>query len=135
MKPDELLKSKLGQDPENRRRILAALGSLGAVTPAEREQVSASPLVRKPPLKPGRQRGMGVVITITAYRRKLLDDDNLVAGAKALRDAIATSLGVDDADTRLKWEYRQHTTEGAEGTLVTISRVCLKSSSKSSKSS
>lgn len=128
MKPDELLKSKLGQDPENRRRILAALGSLGAVTPAEREQVSASALVRKPLAKPGRQRGMGVVITITSYRRKLLDDDNLVAGAKALRDAIATSLGVDDADLRLKWEYRQHTTDGAEGTLVTISRVCAKCS-------
>lgn len=47
------------------------------------------------------------VVTITRIAPRRLDDDNLVGGAKALRDGIADRLGVDDADPRVMWRYAQ----------------------------
>lgn len=47
------------------------------------------------------------VVTITRIAPRRLDDDNLVGGAKALRDGIADRLGVDDADPRVTWRYAQ----------------------------
>lgn len=48
-----------------------------------------------------------VVVTILACRNRLIDDDNLAAGFKPLRDAIAETLGIDDSDPRVRWEPRQ----------------------------
>jgi hypothetical protein len=62
----------------------------------------------------------GVVISMVGHRRQLLDDDNFVGACKHLRDAIAASLGMDDADPRLRWEYGQFETRGAEGVVVKI---------------
>lgn len=47
-----------------------------------------------------------------------MDDDNIVAGCKELRDAIAAALGrTGDADRDgLIWEYRQE--QGQPGTRV-----------------
>lgn len=39
---------------------------------------------------------------------------------KPLTDAIAASLGVDDADPRLSWEYGQQQTRGEEGVFVKV---------------
>lgn len=61
-----------------------------------------------------------VVVSIVSFRRIRLDDDNLVGGCKALRDAIAKSLGLDDGDKRIWWEYSQHIGDGQRGTLVKI---------------
>ena len=61
-----------------------------------------------------------VVVCLVGHRRRLLDDDNFVGACKHLRDAIAASLGLDDGDPRLRWEYGQHETRGAEGVAVTI---------------
>ena len=36
-----------------------------------------------------------------------MDDDNLVAGFKSLRDGIADRLGIDDGDRRVTWSYAQ----------------------------
>lgn len=36
-----------------------------------------------------------------------LDNDNLAAGLKWIRDGIAAAYGVDDSDPRWEWEYRQ----------------------------
>jgi hypothetical protein len=58
-------------------------------------------------------------VVIISLRSRTIDDDNLVAGAKALRDAIAGYLGQDDAD--ISWEYHQEVTKGQEGTIVKIS--------------
>jgi Holliday junction resolvase RusA-like endonuclease len=58
-------------------------------------------------------------VVIISLRTRTIDDDNLVAGAKALRDAIAGYLGQDDAD--ISWEYHQEVTKGQEGTIVKIS--------------
>lgn len=126
MKYEDLLKTKVAQDPINRAAITAAIGSVGALAPGQRKQVSVSALDRTAPPRHRSKKRLGLCITITSYRRRLTDDDNssVSAGsAKNLRDAIATSLGIDDGDSRLKWEYRQQQTAGAEGTLVTISRI------------
>jgi hypothetical protein len=64
-----------------------------------------------------------ILVEIIRFGRKELDYDNYVAGAKPLRDSIATSLGVDDADKRIRWQYSQIVTEGSIGTLVRIERI------------
>lgn len=64
-----------------------------------------------------------MVISLVGHRRRKLDDDNFVGACKHLRDAIAASLGIDDGDPRLRWEYSQHETAGAEGVMVKIERV------------
>lgn len=70
----------------------------------------------------GSEKGVAVSITVVAFRRRLLDAHDAVAYAcKPLTDAIAESLGVDDADRRLHWEYHQLKTTGPEGTIVLIS--------------
>jgi len=54
----------------------------------------------------GQQSGpQGVAVCITVYRPRLIDDDNFIGGCKYLRDAIAQSLGLDDA--KIEWEYHQ----------------------------
>jgi len=59
-------------------------------------------------------------VALVSLRRRLVTDatDNLPTGFKGLRDAVAASLGVDDADSRVAWEYRQVQTSGREGTVV-----------------
>lgn len=61
-----------------------------------------------------------VVISLVSYRRTRLDNDNLAASFKPLQDCIAATLGVDDADERLRWEYGQIETRGQQGTMVKI---------------
>lgn len=48
-----------------------------------------------------------VVVTITRLAPRKLDDDNCIAGCKAVRDEVAKFLGVDDADPRVTWRYAQ----------------------------
>jgi hypothetical protein len=36
-----------------------------------------------------------------------MDDDNLAAGFKAIRDGVSDWLDVDDGDGRLTWKYSQ----------------------------
>lgn len=79
-----------------------------------------------PPLDRGRKtrqgsKGCVVVCIVGLRRRRPLDSDNFIAGAKPLRDVIASSLCVDDADSRVSWEYGQVRTTGPEGTVVLIS--------------
>ena len=64
--------------------------------------------------------GMGYRISLIAMLRRTLDSDNLVGSQKPLRDAIAATLGLDDADPRLNWEYAQVKTTGQEGVIVKI---------------
>lgn len=51
-----------------------------------------------------------------------MDDDNAIAGLKPLRDAIARMFGLDDADSRIRFEYGQCRTDGDEGTIVKLQR-------------
>lgn len=64
-----------------------------------------------------------LAVTFVAFVRRLRDDDNLTGGLKFLRDSVAHSLGIDDADPRVIWQCRQVETRGAEGTLVRIEEI------------
>lgn len=95
----------------------AALGGLPAAV-RERDDVS------KPPRSHADEKsGTGcLVVSITQFRKRLLDSDNLIFGCKWCRDSIAASLGIDDGDKRLIWEYAQQRTDGSEGVIVKIER-------------
>lgn len=62
-------------------------------------------------------------IAIISFRRRRLDDDNFSGGAKALRDAVARWLEIDDGDSRLAWEYHQVIGNGTEQTCVKIDKL------------
>jgi hypothetical protein len=36
-----------------------------------------------------------------------MDDDNLTSALKAIRDQIASLIGVDDGDHSIEWRYEQ----------------------------
>lgn len=46
-------------------------------------------------------------VTLERISPRPLDDDNCVAGFKPMRDEIASWLGLDDADPRVEFSYRQ----------------------------
>ncbi len=113
---DELRKTKVGALPINQ-----PLYALDPSQDHKRERHPLSTLVEIQKNEFRRQTSVGFCVTIVSFRHFEVDDDNLGAGAKSLRDAIAASLGVDDRDKRLWWEIRQVLTRGAEGSLVEIS--------------
>lgn len=91
--------------------------------PVTQPQHPPAPALGRP--GPGAQAGRqssGFRVTLTSYRRRPLDRDNLVGGLKPLRDAIARTLGHDDSDEVIEWEYHQLKTSGAPGTAVRIER-------------
>lgn len=46
-------------------------------------------------------------VRITRISSRTMDGDNLQFAAKTLRDAIASWVGLDDADKRIRWSYNQ----------------------------
>ena len=51
-------------------------------------------------------------VTLTRIGSRLLDDDNLRGALKAVRDAVAGWLGLDDGPrSPITWSYRQETTK------------------------
>lgn len=56
-----------------------------------------------------RKAALPCVVTITRIGKRMMDDDNVRAACKSIRDGIALRLGVDDADPRVTWRYRQET--------------------------
>jgi hypothetical protein len=51
------------------------------------------------------------MVTITRFGKRPMDEDNLAAGCKAIRDQVAAELGVDDAEHHghVSWQYKQTT--------------------------
>lgn len=92
-----------------------ALGGLPAAQPKYRGPRAAPPENGLQTVWP-----RSVVVSLVCCRRRLLDDDNLSGGCKALRDAIAASLGIDDGDKRIRFEYHQVITTGRPGVIVKI---------------
>lgn len=132
----DFLKTKAGQNPENRKRLEEAARALGSTTYSDckvtalagldnpkREHPSVQALAGSTPAKARRKTSVVICVEIVRYGVRALDEDNLIAGAKPLRDAIARSLGVDDADKRIRWRYSQVLTECSTGTLVRIERL------------
>lgn len=62
--------------------------------------VLQSRLGARPPRPP-------LAVTITRVAPRALDTDNLVASAKAVRDAVAKWLRIDDADPSVEYCYAQ----------------------------
>lgn len=60
-----------------------------------------------------------------SFRRpgRPLDDDNLRAGCKAVRDAIAAWFGLDDGERWIVWDYSQLETRGRVGLAVKIEAI------------
>jgi hypothetical protein len=50
---------------------------------------------------------MPLVVTITRIGPRKLDDDNLAAACKYVRDQIAKEVGVDDGSDQYTWMYKQ----------------------------
>lgn len=87
---------------------------------------------KQPPVSPldrgvqKRQKGKGsveIIATLVSCRSRELDDDGNVAALKPLRDAIAETLGLDDADKRIRFEYGQVESKSEPGVLVKITRI------------
>lgn len=93
---------------------------MGAMETVKQERSERPPLDNP---RAQRKKGKGIVacvVTLIAVRRRESDDDNNIASLKPLRDAIADTLGIDDGDGRLRWEYGQTESRGAEGVIVKI---------------
>jgi hypothetical protein len=69
------------------------------------------------------EKGVEIVVTFTAHRKRLLDKDNNTASFKPLQDALARDIGLDDGDSRFNWQYSQIKTEGREGVVVTVEKL------------
>jgi hypothetical protein len=55
----------------------------------------------------GRKVQLPCRVKLTRVGPKAMDSDNLAGCFKAIRDAIARRIGVDDGDPRIKFEYDQ----------------------------
>ena len=112
---DDLRKTKTASLPENAHLFMG-----GAEKPlAKRDAPCALDGIRTP-----RQGGAaGVVISLVRFGRRPLDSDNLAGSQKHLRDAIAASLGIDDGDSRIRWECGQIETRGQQGVMVKIENL------------
>jgi hypothetical protein len=111
---------------EQLRQTKAGEAFLNPVRPVETAKRKRGPKAALEPKPPRRNVGKGrvaVIVTLIACRHRLFDDDNSLAGLKPLRDSIARSLGVDDADKRVRWCYGQTRTDGIEGVIVRIENV------------
>jgi len=114
-------------DAKLRRRIETQIAAEDAArVPADLRPVSpavAQPCGRRiatPAHEAQAGRPRRVVVSLIGFRARTLDDDNFVGACKHLRDAIAATLGIDDGDKPIKFQYGQLPTQGREGVLVQI---------------
>lgn len=73
--------------------------------------------------KPGVKGSAGSVvarITFVSLRRRLIDPDALAGSTKFLQDAVCKTIGYDDGDPRVEFEYLQTKTKGKTGVIVKI---------------
>ena len=115
------------RDPKTRAAAIeqdriqnAAYHALGKLAPAKQERHKVQPLDGGGKLRKQSSGGVAVVISLIAFRHREIDDDACIYSLVPLRDAIAASLGLDDADKRIKFQYSQVVTRGNEGVLVAI---------------
>lgn len=67
-------------------------------------------------------------VEFCVYLRRRMDSDNLIGSLKPLRDAIAQSIGIDDGDPRIRWEYAQAQVKHTQGVsvIITVLEGCSK---------
>ena len=109
-KANEKFKSRLQQDAYDFRAV-----------PAKASQpTGAKALVSGHERKKESERGMAIRITFISLRRRLLDPDAIAVSTKYLQDAVCESLGIDDGDRRISFQYEQIKTTGPTGVIVKI---------------
>jgi hypothetical protein len=108
------------QYAEWQRKRAAGVGAVGG---SKREQNTAPALEKDAPAEHSRQAGVEYRVSIISCRYRIQDDDNSEAGNKALRDAIAEWLRIDDGDKRIRFIYGQVLAGHDEGTIVKIERL------------
>lgn len=102
------------------------VGGLVADKPKQNQRRTLEPESKAPQ---GGGRGVGRIsrplirITLIRFGGKAMDSDNFIGGCKPIRDAIAASLGLDDADSWIDWEYSQVRTRGRRGTIVKMEMI------------
>ncbi len=118
----EYAQRRLKQEERTRAKICNENNSsVGAIPNPERKRNTAPALDRGAQTITSRRRSVAIRVSITSVRKRILDNDNLIAGSKWLRDQIAETLGLDDAEgSGLTFEYSQVLTRGTEGTIVRI---------------
>lgn len=72
-----------------------------------------------PPKKRKRKRG-SIIVTLIAHTVRFMDGDNLQNALKAVRDAVADHVGIDDRDPVYLWKYEQMQGPGEKGVIVKI---------------
>lgn len=112
-------------DPTNQRLLEQAVARrpspiVAGLPPAEPKRDSVPALEQKPKRTGSGKSRVVVVVTLIRCGLRELDEVNLKASFKGLQDAIATSLGVDDADRRVLWNFGQCPGRGPRGTIVKI---------------
>lgn len=103
--------------------IARNIGAVGAMETHGPEPAKTSTLDSRPQKQGRGKAGVVYRVSLVAVRKRLLDPDAVAFACKPLTDAIAMTLGLDDADPRLVFEYSQTETKGAEGVLVKIEAV------------
>ena len=68
----------------------------------------------------GRPPELPVTVELTRHGVRLLDDDNLAAAFKSVRDGVADWLGVDDGDARITWVVKQRKAPKHPGTMILV---------------
>lgn len=108
----------ISESTKRRNPHLYSLGGLDSKRPQSDAVQALVGRVQKPASGP---QGVALRITCIAFRKRLLDQHDAVAYSfKPLTDAIAFTLGLDDADKRLQWEYHQILTTGRTGVIVMV---------------
>lgn len=121
----EYMTKRLRDEARARERIInEAISCVGAVPDTERQRDNRQAVGNSVSDEKGREKRLVYRVHIISVRSRLLDGDNLTTGAKFLRDSIAETLGLSDAEgSGIEWEYSQCLTRGEQGTLVTIEQV------------
>lgn len=112
---------------ESTRQRNPALFGVGGLRSPVSQPDKGQALVKKPKRKArGRKSVEGrpvLRITLIACRHTTLDADNSIGGFKQMRDVIADSFQLDDAESTIDWQYSQVKTNGQQGVIVMIERV------------
>jgi hypothetical protein len=114
---------KVSESVRRRNPHLYGGNVVGQLEPKKRKQNKVAALESRPPRVQRGMEGVGILVTFHNHRKHIIDDDNLIGGLKHLRDAVAKSLGVDDGDPVIKFQYNQTETRGREGVIVHIERL------------
>lgn len=114
--PQNVSKSTIARNPH-------LYPAVGAVETYQPKPAAAKALASRQPAFKRRKGRLAVVVTFIAHVHRELDTDNLAAACKPLRDSVSTTLGIDDGDKRIRYQYGQVETRGHKGVVVRIELI------------